>query len=691
MPAPKRKKLADILDLELPPAPQRKNFDTEAEYEVHYSEWEAKCERLGDERGRQIEDIAAARKLDPALVEALRATGVEPPPAPDPLIHGKVLLTSYRDDLFWRRETGEMLCTPVVGVGSPTYPDRPGSPRTTRWRVVRRSGSVMVDIAPSAIHTAGGSKAIAELVAAGVDIAPGGRAFLLNVLGLPPAGGPIILDRPGWFTLADGRRVHLDAYGRKLAAPEGIEVELSERLRLTKAPSPPGATLADYVAGIAPIFTPFKDSKGEEVEAWAHQASVGFSLAGPVVALCDGMHNVPNVWGGYEGDPGICKTTCLELVASIWGDYRKNYGMHESLKQTSNALETPVLRCCGTAGGFDEMHNMLAKALQDFCYLWEDGALKGRSDRSGVRQTRMTFRGAGLMAGEHTLDDMLRKQGESRKAGLSRRYLPLAVDDLTPLLSEDDFKTVDKGYKRHCGTAGPHYVGHLWKHYGADPEPLAERIAKRGRTIIATNLAEGEKPSSVMARAAAMMAAVVVALEVAQDAHIIPASWSAARLETALWDCWAGSAALVNDPGQAILDNIGDALARGFGTTWMELDSWKVSGSLRELKAWRTRFRGQEVYVVRNAALLDLAGEAFTPVKTRRLLSDKGVLIKKKDADAQLTHDDFAGIGRVKGGFVVLLASTFDAPQEAPGRSPAGKPSPEAANDHADSALKAAS
>lgn len=133
-------------------------------------------------------------------------------------------------------------------------------------------------------------------------------------------------------------------------------------------------------------------------------------------------------WGGSS----IGKTTLLLMASSIWGrPKRDSCGqggyMHQWL---GTAVSFEGIACAHNDGllVLDEIGEATSKTVAATAYMLGNGITKSRGNRDGNTKPVKHFKVVFLSSGEHTLDQMMKAEGGTTRAGQEIRMVNLNAD-----------------------------------------------------------------------------------------------------------------------------------------------------------------------------------------------------------------------------------------------------------------------
>lgn len=318
------------------------------------------------------------------------------------------------------------------------------------------------EIIPDALLCGDGAEMERLLRGWGLQIAPKGRALLLEYLiTRRPKDRARITPRTGWH---DGKD------GSVFVLPDSSIGDAGELWLFEDA----GAPHSFKQKG---TLTEWRDDVAAKCVGNSRLAfSVSMALASPLLHLA-GMES-----GGFHfrSNSSDGKTTALRVAASVCGgpDYMQRW------RATDNGLEALAMQHCDAPLLLDELAQLDPRAAGEVAYMLANGAGKARAQRSGGMRDTAFWRLLFLSAGEIGLAQHMMEAGKQAKAGQELRVAEIPADagaglgvfeQLHGLANGAEFsRALDRGTRKHYGTAWLAFLTQLAKHQGTIVEALRE-------------------------------------------------------------------------------------------------------------------------------------------------------------------------------------------------------------------------
>lgn len=318
------------------------------------------------------------------------------------------------------------------------------------------------EIIPDALLCGDGAEMERLLRGWGLQIAPKGRAPLLEYLITSrPKDRARVTPRTGW---------HDGSAGSVFVLPDRSIGDAGELWLFEDAGAPSSfktkGTLAEWRDDVAAKCV------GNSRLAF----SVSMSLASPLLHMA-GMES-----GGFHfrSNSSDGKTTALRVAASVCGgpDYMQRW------RATDNGLEALAMQHCDAPLLLDELAQLDPRAAGEVAYMLANGAGKARAQRSGGMRDTAFWRLLFLSAGEIGLAQHMMEAGKQAKAGQELRVAEIPADagaglgifeQLHGEANGAEFsRALDRGTRKHYGTAWLAFLSSLAKHQGTIVDALRE-------------------------------------------------------------------------------------------------------------------------------------------------------------------------------------------------------------------------
>lgn len=383
-------------------------------------------------------------------------------------------------------------------------------------------------------------------------------------------------------------------------------------------------------------------------------------FAGPLTGLTGQATLVILFTGPTTGG----KTWRQMVGVAASGPPKPGVGQMKSMNSTEGALELPLERGSCTYAGYDELHFVTAKVVQDLIYRASGQQGRARLKQTGQEGLTRSWRGGVItLSTETSLAQRLRQEGENLAGGATVRMIE--VDSSEGFLSEKDH--ADAGAMlRNYGHAYPPFIDEVRRQgYVVAPDALEKRVVEMVKTL--------DGVDTPMAQRAAMAVGYLgVAGQIAKSAGLLPPTFDVDAVVKTLWAGALGSEMRAEDPVQRAIDILLETINSRKGTEVWDYDAQDEKlhprDPSREIMAWVSTHNDQKVYCLRASMLGKWSGGAADERALKKALVDQGIAVPytrtKKQGDKMVESKGAvwdkwrAPVGQTK--VIVLKASAVD-------------------------------
>ncbi len=585
--------------------------------------------------GRPIDD----------MVKSARATALVPVSSKTPArreLTGYALPDAAFGDFIWSEFNEQLwlfeklesydkrLSTPIALVGAVKYPDRnDDKARGVLLKIKAGDRDVELDLDFETALARDGAKLREILCAAGANVTKEGGAFWSAYIAERTSKlAAKVFDRPGWRGSGDGI-AFLSPWGEACEmTPPGQAVSMLSRGSMLRRDGKEYDDDDDrsldqpFTAG---TLEGWKAAIKTAIETDRLQFQIG-AVAGfcsPIIDLCKFKTSIVSLFGKSSSG----KSSSAMLMASVWGSPAEKKGLLGNFVSSKKSPEARAESASGCGYIFDGTENDAERDFEESVYrLASDSGADTLTTSRNLNRVR-SWNLLVMMTGEDSIVQSIKANGRAAKLGFSVRCLEIAMrpkeiePDLSPetMLAITGDKDHPDGVSENWGHAWFPYVSHLMTAgYGSDPARLAREIDERVAKLV------GPTAKAEVRRAAKIAGIFWRAAELAIEADLLPATFSAAKFARELWARALESEASPANAEERAVDDLLTALVTKKGGAVHE----SAYAGARDADAkYLDNFEGTDLRVcaVRLDRIKALAGTALEPAHLLRVLSERAV------------------------------------------------------------------
>lgn len=440
----------------------------------------------------------------------------------------------------------------------------------------------------------------------------------------------LVSSQRGWFTLknTEGQET------RVFAAPSG-KVYMPKKLPMMDIALRPDwvlegthkGTLEGWKGAVRDLC------RVDNVPHWI--LGVASGLVGPLMELYEGA--TPGIVFG--GDTSRGKTTALRWAASAWSapDERKG-GMMKSLRTTANAVESLAASGNSTVLLLDETNLIDGRLLEGVVYTIASGTGKQRLRVDGSVRENLTWSTFVLMSGEAGLAQRFESaSGKKMGKGASVRLLDFDVSNVNAAVPTATISKLREQIFANHGWAGEAFVEKLIESGFADETRELWAMRKDFKDVIA-----GSEPVGVVDRAADILSALKVAVELALQWEILPDEFRE-KFDEAISLFWTQViGGVVFNSHQTIMDQIQLWINAKWDRSVVEIGS---ENGVRDIEAW---YDDTLIYLPPEK-LIEATGGVSREAEIKRALDANEVVeYEKNGSNRRFISRRIPGIGPLK-------------------------------------------
>jgi hypothetical protein len=272
----------------------------------------------------------------------------------------------------------------------------------------------------------------------------------------------------------------------------------------------------------------------------------------------------------------------------------------------------------------DELAHVSGKTAAKMIYTIAGGVGKRRLSADAVMRESYTWATFAILSGESSLEEKIKGDGGEWSAGMAVRIVDIDVTDINRHVDAETLHTINS-VEQNYGHAGPEFVKALMASgLHRQAAALRERVLRAARA-----LSSGDGADSALVRAAAPLAVLLIAGELAKSAGLLPPTTAVREAIGWAWQRFRNSSdATALDPETQVIDAIRTWVSERWNVTIKDVNAESGINN-REAVAW---YDQGAVYLPKSR-LREAAGNSLRESQIASILDRRGLLAKRTEAD----------------------------------------------------------
>lgn len=348
----------------------------------------------------------------------------------------------------------------------------------------------------------------------------------------------------------------------------------------------------------------------------------------------------------FVGSSSIGKSTALSLAASVWGKGSSGDGYVLPWRATDNALEAQAELHSDTLLCLDEMSQASAKVVNEAVYMLGNNQGKARANRKGDSREVKNWRVIFLSSGEQGLEDKLREDGRTTRAGQAVRLIDIPADagaglgvfeNLHGFSSAAAFaEGLNIACSTYFGTASRAFIARVIELDKSKPNLLQEMFHQYAEAICPGN-ADGQVKRASAKFALCQVAGQIASLVSNEIGTIMPVNVN--EVNEAITNCFA---AWLEFRGGSEALEVGQIVERAVSFVETQSSRFEILGNSSPLlgaipnrAGFKTMDETKTTFYVLPDVFKKEICKGMNPVKAAKVLADKDLLICGEGAHLQ--------------------------------------------------------